>query len=164
MIFFFFLTGILLTHPIRGTLPTFLTLLTWYPYSPVSLHLAHSNQTHHTPTLTPLKSESTSESSRLSSCGTFLFFSKCSSRLFWQEEKDKKTNERRRWKHSLMHSWILKPTVSLGRAFFSLPNFFHFLQDIQHARWKESRIIGVNPEKNACRRTHKANRRWTFTL
>lgn len=31
---------------------------------------------------TPLKSESKSESSRLSSCGTFLFFRRCSSRLF----------------------------------------------------------------------------------
>lgn len=47
------------------------------------------------PTLTPLKSESTSESSRLSSWGTFLFLSRCSSRLFWHTHTKKKNNNDR---------------------------------------------------------------------
>lgn len=37
--------------------------------------------------LTPLKSASTSESSRLSSCGTLRFFSRCSSLLFFRRER-----------------------------------------------------------------------------
>lgn len=41
-------------------------------------------------TLTPLKSESRSESSRISSSGTFLFFSRCSSRLFWGRTNGRK--------------------------------------------------------------------------
>lgn len=75
--------------------------------------LAVSVSLKHTPTLTPLKSESTSESSRLSSCGTFLFFSRCSSRLFWQEDK-KRNAMRGEEKSSLMHWRILKVKVNLG--------------------------------------------------
>lgn len=82
-----------------------------------------------TPTLTPLKSESTSESSRLSSSGTFLFFRRCSSRLFWQgvEKKWQNRNEGRGWKCSLEPSEILLSRARRGlpqKIFLPSPNFY----------------------------------------
>lgn len=45
--------------------------------------------------LTDLKSESTSESSRLSSWGTLRFFNKCSSLLFWRRRGTEEERNRR---------------------------------------------------------------------
>lgn len=79
------------------------------------------SETHgQTPMLTPLKSESTSESSRTSSTGTFLFFRRCSSRLFWQgfgggRGRKSERNQGRGWKCSLKQSEIL---LSWKRAVF----------------------------------------------
>lgn len=155
-----------LTDAFYSKRPLDLTLLTSYPDS-----AAHCISQSSTPTLTPLKSESTSESSRLSSCGTFLFFSRCSSRLFWQEGKKKrqKSYEGRRWKCSLVHSWILKATVNRGlpqKLFLSFSNFY----------FQESSLDDRNPtlsgqESEICLQAGPQSKytfifegHWTFTL
>ena len=81
-----------LTLNLHGPTRPVIQVGTTVPCLPLYHKYANTHTHPPTNTLTALKSESTSESSRFSSSGTFLFFSRCSSRLFWGRT-DNRTKE-----------------------------------------------------------------------
>lgn len=110
----------------------------WHVINAMRWEAVHACETlcemlYETHTRTPLKSESTSESSRHSSSGTFLFFSRCSSRLFCR-----RTNDRKEMREEDESIWLKRSETQNSQQISQLPKLWRVRPPLSETRTEET--------------------------